>query len=1279
MDLFDNEKNGGGGDTTAVPSPADSLQQDIGRVLDLDPTLLDDVNAAVAGTEDDPKRPKPAPNPNAGKVPSLWRKVLDYINPMGENGIVPVAKRAEDAVTRGVLKGVDQLSDLVVRGGVEASKATGAYKVGRSDEEQRAFLDWWDQDTNKANPIRFGDERIARWYGPSAGGLSGFVEGAAQFATGMVTAGNYVKGFGAVKALGGVGAGMVAGAAADFSAFDPHMKRLSNLIEEDAPPAFRNAVTQYLAAKDDDGEAEGRLKMMLEGAVLGGTMESILGGVRGLKAWMKGDKAGAAKQIMDAAEAAQKPHPDEVVSIHETPDGEFAVVPTHEVKAGEPVKASEPAKAGETSAPVTIPPDAPTYSSRSEAENVAVTVNTAAKNERLTSGSFDAEGLANVRKAMQGYAEGKDPRDVAQLLDTYGVNVKYVQTPEEAINLVKSMVDVMPDPSTASRARPRTWAEVAKDADGVFKGMSGDDVVAASARIFGSTDKLDAHIFAMRAWLWKHAEMTRKLSALADAHPENALAQDELARAMDTMLDFHANLTGTNANTARGLAINRKPVGEALEEAAKETGGAKPTDAEVRGTAEVMGGEVDESALKQGEGKKPAGKKPSVEPGHRAPRGRKATEGLTKPEVRALARAVYLTDGDPAAMLAVLRGPKMKPPAEIANNPAAVKKWYDYVISYRMEAMLSGPKTLIINAVSNAIAFAQRPAEYWWGGLRTGNPALRQMGGDMYGGLWENSRESWSAARKAFSLGENVLDPQNNHTGQTLAGWGEASWLQRIAHAASRFLMGTDEFFKQLNYRGNLRAQILRKARDQGITDAGELARRLKDDMQFGFDPEGGAANPLALQYSRVGTFTNELEYGIGKWLQEGTQKHPLLRVIMPFVRTPVNIFRYAWERTPGLNFANRNFLDDWKAGGERRAIAQAKLEMGTALYSTAALLTVTGNINGAGPADADLRRQWRAAGNQPYSVRIPGTNKWVSYRRADPTFAPLGLVADAIQISGELHDTHRTSIAAAITASIMANMSSKAFMQGATEFMDAMSSGRGDVVENLLSSTATSFVPNILRQTNPDDTIHETRGMLDEFMARVPGFSNMLEPRRNMFGEKVLLPPGYVNRSLNPFTVMEKGDAPQDVADQLILLGRAFNMPSETLANGLINLTDKGLDDKGKQSPYDRMLEIMSKPPNGMPSLRQRLEALVQTDGYKNASVDQYVNVGGMKFRMANTIVQAYQAMAWAEVLKEYPRVQTAVRQAAELNGASLGRGSEGVEDVMQKYESLFAQPRRK
>ena len=72
-----------------------------------------------------------------------------------------------------------------------------------------------------------------------------------------------------------------AGVVADAAVFDGHEARLSNMVE--SVPALSNPLTAWLAADDEDGELEGRLKSAVEGAGLGALFESLMIGFRGIK------------------------------------------------------------------------------------------------------------------------------------------------------------------------------------------------------------------------------------------------------------------------------------------------------------------------------------------------------------------------------------------------------------------------------------------------------------------------------------------------------------------------------------------------------------------------------------------------------------------------------------------------------------------------------------------------------------------------------------------------------------------------------------------------------------------------------------------------------------------------------------------------------------------------------------------------------------------------------------------------------------------------------------
>jgi hypothetical protein len=197
----------------------------------------------------------------------------------------------------------------------------------------------------------------------------------------------------------------------------------------------------------------------------------------------------------------------------------------------------------------------------------------------------------------------------------------------------------------------------------------------------------------------------------------------------------------------------------------------------------------------------------------------------------------------------------------------------------------------------------------------------------------------------------------------------------------------------------------------------------------------------------------------------------------------------------------------------------------------------------------------------------------------------------------------------------------------------------------------------------------------VEELMARIPGMSESLEPRRNLLGEKIMLAPHVANRAFNPLT-MAPGVKPNEVLDEMVSLGKAFTMPSDTWENGKIDLRDRSLFTDGPrkgQSPYDRMLEVMASPPNGRPALRVKLEELVKSDRYQRASDGP----DGMKYKLAATVINAYKEMAKGVVMREYPSLRQAMRQANQVEAARLLRGEQGVQDVMAQHEQWFVKAR--
>jgi hypothetical protein len=112
--------------------------------------------------------------------------------------------------------------------------------------------------------------------GDAETGVGSVAQGISQFVTGFVGAGKALKSSAWFGRQNAFVKGSVQGAVADFTVFDPHEQRLSDLLKEHTD--LESPVIDYLAAKgnEDDTELEGRLKNAMEGAVAGTVMEGFI-------------------------------------------------------------------------------------------------------------------------------------------------------------------------------------------------------------------------------------------------------------------------------------------------------------------------------------------------------------------------------------------------------------------------------------------------------------------------------------------------------------------------------------------------------------------------------------------------------------------------------------------------------------------------------------------------------------------------------------------------------------------------------------------------------------------------------------------------------------------------------------------------------------------------------------------------------------------------------------------------------------------------------------------
>ena len=123
------------------------------------------------------------------------------------------------------------------------------------------------------------------------------------------------------------------------------------------------------------------------------------------------------------------------------------------------------------------------------------------------------------------------------------------------------------------------------------------------------------------------------------------------------------------------------------------------------------------------------------------------------------------------------------------------------------------------------------------------------------------------------------------------------------------------------------------KAKAKTLNMSVSELKELKEEVNF-----------KATNNARYLTFTKPLE-GASRHISKITSELPMAKLIAPFIRTPVNIVRFAAERTP---FGA--FMKEYKGlKGVAKDTQQAKLAFGAMVGASTVAMAAQGKITGSG------------------------------------------------------------------------------------------------------------------------------------------------------------------------------------------------------------------------------------------------------------------------------------------------------------------------------------------
>ncbi|MEJ7926380.1 hypothetical protein WG908_06355 [Sphingobium sp. AN641] len=453
-------------------------------------------------------------------------------------------------------------------------------------------------------------------------------------------------------------------------------------------------------------------------------------------------------------------------------------------------------------------------------------------------------------------------------------------------------------------------------------------------------------------------------------------------------------------------------------------------------------------------------------------------------------------------------------------------KWLDKVNEYWINSLLSGPQTHVVNLLSNTMTgLAQIPEHALAagiGGVRNaagrGKVVDRVLFSELGArsiGLLQGAREGLRQAGRTFRTGESSDFGGKVETRTQDAIGGVAG---KVIRTPTRLLSASDELFKGMARRMELAGLSIRKADAEGLTGeeaklrAGELLANPTDEML-----------DQAFDYGRYVTFQRPLG-SFGRFVSAATNSAPGLKFVIPFVRTPTNLLKFAIERSPAAPLLGE-VRAEFKAGGARRDLALARVMAGTGVGALVAQLASQGLVTGDGPADEKARALLQADGWQPYSIKIG--NKYISYQRLDPFATTMGVAANLVDLQSHMTEKQQEDIATLLVASVIKNMSDKTWLSGLSDAIEAAKEperSAGTFIKKLVASaTVPAGIAQVARTVDP--TLREAEGILNAVRARIPGMSKSLPPRRDMWGQPITGEGGLGPDILSPIWQSTRGN----------------------------------------------------------------------------------------------------------------------------------------------------------
>lgn len=466
--------------------------------------------------------------------------------------------------------------------------------------------------------------------------------------------------------------------------------------------------------------------------------------------------------------------------------------------------------------------------------------------------------------------------------------------------------------------------------------------------------------------------------------------------------------------------------------------------------------------------------------------------------------------------------------SKIADRGWAAKT-LDMVKESFVLGLLWTPSTHMVNTVSNAIVPFQQILER--GAARgiarvTGERADSVVAGEAYvmvkgwvkgiraaAHIGAQSRELRERAVSGITAVRGKVDIRTNAISAEAwgiapdNGWGKMlDFYGSVTRAPGSALQVEDNFFKTIGFTVELEAQSLRQATKEGIQNGWDTTRIAKRAAEI-FDNPPEHIRLAAADAAIYNTFQADVG-NVGKLMMKARDVIPPAVLIFPFIRTPTNLLRYTFERSPLAPLVGQ-WRADVKAGGARAEIALARMATGSAMFLAFIDYAYEGHISGPPSRDSGLRAARQRQGMQDSSIRFG--DQTFKVNRIDP----FGMMMSTAAGLSELMKTYQveeedipafTEILGASAVVMSDAILDKTWFTGMEQTVSLMQNPKRKapryferLTQSLVPfSTAIRATSGVLEETRPG-----AAGWL-HVQAMIDGFQKSLPRRKDLWGRDI-------------------------------------------------------------------------------------------------------------------------------------------------------------------------------